>query len=97
PNPTLFPYTTLFRSRALIARIEFAPVIQFLFARDDELLDRIARIVPVNQTQVIIIRAEHVALRDALELFALRLGNLSEFVDVMQDRKSTRLNSSHLV
>src|SRR5256885_2983476 len=56
PRSTLFPYTTLFRSRALLSR------------RSARLLSRA--------------RHQHVAWVEAREV---------------QDRKSTRLNSSHLV
>src|SRR2546427_9224714 len=65
PRSTLFPYTTLFRSRVHVALVE-------LLADVDELGGGVGR---------------HA---DALgQFFALGLGQAD------QDRKSTRLNSSH--
>src|SRR5690348_17447908 len=62
PRSTLFPYTTLFRSRRIKARV------------DDERLPRGA---------------------DPGTHFKLGPGGLSDIEWTVQDRKSTRLNSSH--
>src|SRR5256885_8762889 len=71
PRSTLFPYTTLFRSRALLRPDPFRLVQRLL-----------QRHVPVDRPG------------DAPVLDALR--HLPELPGG-QDRKSTRLNSSHLV
>src|SRR3989442_8829831 len=72
PRSTLFPYTTLFRSERLHARIVVGPA-------DEEVLDRPA---PAADRAV-----------------AVRCGvGFEHLVDraLLQDRKSTRLNSSHV-
>src|SRR3712207_7451898 len=85
PRSTLFPYTTLFRSRGVeVGRVEREQV-------GDEQLD------PAREVGVV----------DALEAGRDRTGVRAEprqvgerdprdaEVDVAEDRKSTRLNSSH--
>src|SRR2546426_1507916 len=71
PRSTLFPYTTLFRSRVALVRIDQAtqrvPFSRHRFARGHE--------IPIS-------------LRAAILVAVLPEG---------VDRKSTRLNSSHLV
>src|SRR5690242_21625399 len=65
PRSTLFPYTTLFRSRALIGRV---------------------------------VRSEHLGLLREAPFGRLQRGLDRDDVAVRQhlDRKSTRLNSSHM-
>src|SRR5688572_31476981 len=67
PRPTLFPYTTLFRSR------------------------------PEHGSQRPFHRLEHARQCRCLWRAAVELGNLTEIelLGDTQDRKSTRLNSSH--
>src|SRR5256885_4822038 len=72
PRSTLFPYTTLFRSRSL------------LVARD-----------PLGIKPLYIHRSE-TSFVAASEVRAIAASGLVD-VRLNQDRKSTRLNSSHLV
>src|SRR2546426_9021381 len=80
PRSTLFPYTTLFRSRA---------------KENDEVLHRApqdhADHEPQRAGQEAELRGEHRTHQRA------GAGNSREVVSEQQDRKSTRLNSSHLV
>src|SRR5256885_13256031 len=80
PRSTLFPYTTLFRSEALVAG----------GGRAEDVAGR----VPAGQ-----VGAGHVA--EEVHVLAHRPRHagrdLRAQVRVSQDRKSTRLNSSHLV
>src|SRR5256885_8170545 len=86
PRSTLFPYTTLFRSRAGRALAE----------RDTDLADEVRwSDAEVNELQrtistriTTIIATQGPVARDVRELLALYHA---------ADRKSTRLNSSHLV
>src|SRR2546430_11887129 len=71
PRSTLFPYTTLFRSRVKIIR-----------PRIDSGAE-VDRFGPVG-------KLAEVTLRTTIVFFFLRDGRL-----VREDRKSTRLNSSH--
>src|SRR5256885_4014779 len=90
PRSPLFPYTTLFRSRILKGRkigllgIAFKPNTDDL--RDSPALD-IARLL--------LARGARVRLHDpvAAERFRREQPELAPYLD----RKSTRLNSSHLV
>src|SRR5690625_5338028 len=78
PTPTLFPYTTLFRSRY---RNAFSTIM--------ELLDRgIIPIINENDT----VSVDELTFGDNDMLSA----RVSGFIHADQDRKSTRLNSSHV-
>src|SRR5438034_7470108 len=90
PTPhtsTLFPYTTLFRSR------------------DDRLNDVVTRPPPMvnNINQICIIGSKHskeqrtCSLHEAVGLHHGRQIKVVYAPVVQQDRKSTRLNSSHTV
>src|SRR5438309_7089298 len=84
PRSTLFPYTTLFRSKRLGVREVEAEII----GRDQAALltDMVAQTPAqggVEQVRRTVVRADAVA--------ALRIHNLVDRLD----RKSTRLNSSH--
>src|SRR5256885_12994459 len=74
PRSTLFPYTTLFRSRVLGVR-----------PRSGQHLARVGE------------QALAVALVDDLERVLVTLAEERDQLIVGPDRKSTRLNSSHLV
>src|SRR5206468_10402687 len=88
PTPTLFPYTTLFRSD-YIARLLFV-------AGQFETLDHNVKDVPHAVIRVIDLIG---VLKDRLHLAAifklLIPGQRGNVVAPVQDRKSTRLNSSH--
>src|SRR2546421_8145849 len=83
PRSTLFPYTTLFRSRPPAPPRPFAgpskrEALQVVVARADG-RERIVRVVVLDE---IVPDPRLVALRE-------------DFPEVDLDRKSTRLNSSH--
>src|SRR5947199_6364844 len=85
PTPTLFPYTTLFRSTLdiqLTSAVDGSPEHQLRTYRN-----------ALNQLTALIgdLGREH----DGVRLSALR--SVRNYVEeVKEDRKSTRLNSSHL-
>src|SRR5438874_9985411 len=75
PSPTLFPYTTLFRSRLFREAFRFRA--RFLQTNDG----RISRFLRCD------------IFARALAKFLARLGDVE---NIVEDRKSTRLNSSHV-
>src|SRR5256885_12588480 len=83
PRSTLFPYTTLFRSRVEELPVEVSPQLGEPLEERRE-----AHVLPPAGEGLIQERAE----LDLLGIFSL----MDEVV-VGEDRKSTRLNSSHLV
>src|SRR5690625_6563290 len=85
-NPTLFPYTTLFRSPvvARCALLAAAPV-PFQRRRDGPGLDRRAGAGAVAQ-----------AARGGLRVRGVHAGRHHLAGTLDEDRKSTRLNSSHV-
>src|SRR5256885_5326209 len=82
PRSTLFPYTTLFRSIASVEPVSHCLAFQEL--SDDE--------------QGSVVRAD-IQHRKNVRMIqpCQRLCFLLEAIDSVEDRKSTRLNSSHLV
>src|SRR5687768_18369853 len=80
PRSTLFPYTTLFRSKRLIGAFG---LLAFLVYK--------SRLFPLRTVLAFMSRAIGVRMAPVLMPFAE--GPID--VDRMQDRKSTRLNSSH--
>src|SRR3989454_10842879 len=92
PRSTLFPYTTLFRSHALRQALGHAA----LLARGEEELgvseEGLGCDVREFETALEAGRAEQ-----ALELYRGGLLNGLHVSGVPENRKSTRLNSSHLV
>src|SRR3712207_7672833 len=81
PRSTLFPYTTLFRSHArqLLELVEGADAVQVALAAAPD-RQRRAPVALARQGPV------HVVLQPVAE---------APVLDVVGDRKSTRLNSSH--
>src|SRR5690606_40027608 len=90
PASTPFPYTTLFRSERLG---------EALVRLDHELSVRLPRRQPEGPTadrRTVVRRVAHVGGRDPLEQ-VLRRGRPPEILERLRiDRKSTRLNSSHV-
>src|SRR5256885_6185306 len=81
PRSTLFPYTTLFRS-------------------DRGRLGELARVDPAHRARVTRVRAQLLRVPARVELprgRAARRGPRAPRPRRFRDRKSTRLNSSHLV
>ena len=52
--------------RCFVTSIELTPLIQFFFARDDQLLDRIFGIVPVDQAKIVVVCPKRVLFGDGL-------------------------------
>src|SRR5256885_7148272 len=76
PRSTLFPYTTLFRSRK-------------------KRFQNLGRITRGDQDRLEVVRTE--VVEEPFEPFFVRGLSLARFSRPEADRKSTRLNSSHLV
>src|SRR5205807_7971062 len=97
PRSPLFPYTTLFRScePQEPRRVVFHDARQHLGLEAD-LLRRLKPLLGANQREV---RAEqHLVLQRTVGVLDdLRLEILRAPAGEVEDRKSTRLNSSHLV
>src|SRR5437762_6000361 len=81
PRPTLFPYTTLFRSLTTVSD-----------AVDAQLAQQLSQISGV--AQVLIGGQQKPSIRVQVDPAKLVAKGLS-LEDVRRDRKSTRLNSSH--
>src|SRR3712207_7169581 len=79
PRSTLFPYTTLFRSRVVLA----------MQSHDSSH----AKVLSGELSQIRKMNKMVTSAKLALEQIQLRLNTMTELGDV--DRKSTRLNSSH--
>src|SRR5205807_4257498 len=97
PGCTLFPYTTLFRSRAVVVAIDEAHDLEVpALLGLAELLD--CSFARSKQLQVILAGLPHLVARLASpELQGIR-DRISAIASLSPlDRKSTRLNSSHLV
>src|SRR2546426_3858282 len=94
PRSTLFPYTTLFRSN-LLPLIVFVTIFGVAAAAlPDEKRHTLTDLADVA-TQALIRIVRWVLLLAPLGIFAIVAGAVAQFG--VQDRKSTRLNSSHLV
>src|SRR2546426_12160689 len=92
PRSTLFPYTTLFRSFPGKLRIEFVPADSgngILFANDSQFVFAADTIASASAFIHPLMVLGFDVYFDPAERTAARLERL--------DRKSTRLNSSHLV
>jgi hypothetical protein len=48
--------------QGFLAGVELAPVVELLGSGDDELLDGVLRVVPVDQPEVVVVGAEDVTL-----------------------------------
>src|SRR5256885_12017275 len=90
PRSTLFPYTTLFRSAHLVSHA--GPLHRLLEV--SPMVFRVGIKQAADHLLVRNFRAGGVALEEIHTAFAQRDG---DFHTVIADRKSTRLNSSHLV
>src|SRR5256885_16023541 len=92
PRSTLFPYTTLFRSRSKLTEGALHVLLQILHRHLAD-LDRDCARFDLRQVEDVVDQVEQVRSGrvDRPREFDLLL------VEVALDRKSTRLNSSHLV
>src|SRR5256885_12943848 len=80
PRSTLFPYTTLFRSKIAVQRA--------VLLRNGKLVPRLREVVHADVEIAGLKKLEQAHAEDLKFFHAFR---------EMRDRKSTRLNSSHLV
>src|SRR2546427_8822186 len=86
PRSTLFPYTTLFRSlgQRHVQPVDAGPeLLAFLPQRKPALLERLELVAHLT------------GLLDQLTVLGNGLNDSFDFSETNQDRKSTRLNSSH--
>src|SRR5206468_6287453 len=94
PTPTLFPYTTLFRSVPALLRLKAGPcrglLVDVVPAADQTRRRRARRRREVDKAPVLGTDDLEVVARD-LHRWGRRIGRAER----EQDRKSTRLNSSH--
>src|SRR5438132_5654048 len=89
PRPTLFPYTTLFRSRDCKANAGVHAADQRVDADDFA--------VNVHQRPAAVPRIDERIRLDEILVYEARSGLLDNVRAAFGDRKSTRLNSSHTV
>src|SRR3712207_7026499 len=82
PRSTLFPYTTLFRSKDARLRVIKAKLRRLGYSISDGVLNAADYGVPQSRNRLVLVAIRHAKARLATP-------------DVNQDRKSTRLNSSH--
>src|SRR5690606_39404583 len=78
PMPTLFPYTTLFRSLQEREQLPCRPGLE-----------------PVRRAVVLLVRSENLRRLPVRQARVRRLAEVGVLRD-REDRKSTRLNSSHV-
>src|SRR3712207_9297926 len=90
PRSTLFPYTTLFRSRVLGHADVGEDAVELVEAAAHRLLERIALRHALGQVD-----GDDLGVAVGLKAVAGALEAAAPLVIVRQDRKSTRLNSSH--
>src|SRR5690606_41795159 len=86
PRSTPFPYTTLFRSRITVGAQDFLDKVSLSTAAFYDLLRNSEQIVRTSQPPP----------GDFRRLFDFLLSHHEEIIYVGLDRKSTRLNSSHV-
>src|SRR3712207_8477992 len=79
PRSTLFPYTTLFRSEAVAVH----------------LADAHAALRMTGVTRLLVERERAAGIAPARDAVLQQVGRVVTAVAVAEDRKSTRLNSSH--
>src|SRR5690606_41944263 len=89
PTSTLFPYTTLFRSREHLIRLGWTPPDEHALSQPAEQRAEIDAL----RAEVERWKGQH--MRDSAELRRL-CQHRDEYKARAEDRKSTRLNSSHV-
>src|SRR3712207_9455601 len=90
PRSTLFPYTTLFRS------VMFLDIDNFKLVNDSlghETGDRLLRAIAPRISEAL--RPSDTVARFGGDEFVVLCEEVADGRDALQDRKSTRLNSSH--
>src|SRR5207249_8864270 len=90
-SSTLFPYTTLFRSRAIVLALCIVVDAEDVSGQVGFRIEP-ARLLQVRERTVVIALADVAAGAQCASVDVIRL----EPERLVQDRKSTRLNSSHV-
>ena len=70
------------RDGLFVAGVKLSPLVELFLAWDNELLDRVVGIIPVDEPQVVVVGPEDVPLRDPLEFLTLRWRNPWNLVDI---------------
>src|SRR5690606_41839064 len=91
PRSTLFPYTTLFRSRSCAQNPVTKPGQRPDLRHKAEPLDLRVHPADADSTGVLLVR-DHLLAGDLVVALMLRISGKN----LPRDRKSTRLNSSHV-
>src|SRR5690606_40455571 len=89
PSPTLFPYTTLFRSKGALIEAADVPVV-LVDTVDVEL------VVVVLEVEVVVVELATVVISSKVDEVVEVVVELHRVSTRGRDRKSTRLNSSHV-
>src|SRR5699024_11819904 len=96
PGSPLFPYTTLFRSVMTFADV-YSSLNELLKSGNREAKTATRKIISQYDTAALLdIKAELMAVPDCQKLFGEVLKLFDEQIGAALDRKSTRLNSSHV-
>ena len=64
--------------------VQAAPFIQFVFARNDQLANRIVRVIPVDEALVIVVGTENELLLDRPKSIFLGIAQLGDLIDASQ-------------
>src|SRR5207248_5164559 len=92
--PPPFPYTTLFRSRATTLSSTWLPPAGNPLVRCADRLDQRLRVAEAERVLLLVVRVDR-GFRNVIRAKHARIADLFERAHCLQDRKSTRLNSSH--
>src|SRR5690606_41368745 len=86
PHPTLFPYTTLFRSGLPLG------ISPYIFYYNKEIFEKYGLEIPETYDDLL----EIVDVLKEHDVYPIALANQPKWPGAFLDRKSTRLNSSHV-
>src|SRR5207249_10156888 len=87
PKSTLFPYTTLFRSIAVFGANTLTEILPHLIQKDLE---------KDSEKGIPDLKRKKLTQQPRTEIEYTKIEGKVDFADIKGDRKSTRLNSSHV-